>query len=378
MLKYKRFSVRLNPSKMTLRSIFSGFCTALVLLPSLAAAQRPDPRFDENEGGSSASSPHHRERIFHPLILDRGIRIEDHPNDLWQHGPYAPEMTVDCHPDNFNAPCARILWDMERPAEPGERYIARVPGLVRLYGPKKDVWWAPFIHCLAYDPERGAQELSPPGVICQSVPDSYIQQMSWTVGGQIEGLDATPGLYEGSIPLLIRNGDMEWEMMIPVTYELFPKIWDPCPTVAFNSASISFFGLPEKTGGTVTIHADRANGRLELKEGYDTPEIHRTAQGRLASFNLTGYTSGTNVDIQISKTKVNGQEFTSQIGHYNSSGVWEVIRSSNRGYAIDEDDIYWDRDGQALMILGGGLTVPSGWAAGTYTGDINVNISCVP
>lgn len=370
---------------LTFQHILHGLCAVLLLLPAPAAVQLPqhrDPRLDENAGGTSPYSPHQRERIFNPLILDREVRIEDHPNDLWQHGPYAPEMTVDCHPDNFNAPCARILWDMERPAEPGERYIARVPGLVRLYGPKKDVWWAPFIHCLAYDPERGAQELSPPGVICQSVPDSYIQRLSWTVGGQIEGLDATPGFYEGSIPLMISSGDREWEMMIPVTYELFSKVWDPCPTVAFNSASISFFGLPEKTGGDVTIHADRANGRLELGEGYDTPEIQSTAQGRLASFNLTGYTSGTNVDIQISGVKVGPEvddvTFTSQIGHYNSSGVWEVIQSSNRGYAIDEDDIYWDRRGQALMILGGGLTVPSDWAAGTYTGDMNVNISCVP
>ena len=380
--------------------ILPSLCAGFLFLPVQGQAQLPDqaePRLDENSGGFSASSPHPRRSTFYPLILDRGISVEDQPNDLWQLEWYAPEIALDCHPDTWNNPCARVLWDMERPAEPGDRYIARVPGLVRLHGLKRDVWWVPFVQCMSYDPERGQMELDAPGLSCQSVPDSYIQRMEWYVGGRIEGLDMeVPGIYEGSLPLLITSGDRQWELLIPVRYDLRREI-PSCVTVSFNTTSISFNGLPEKIGGTAKMHVERLGplqvpvSRLELLGGYADPDkgncgvdgTNCGASGSLARFSLDGYTPGTSVQIDISATQIAGPppdrpRFTSYIGHYTATTDWQLIKSDRRGYRIDQDDIYWNPDGEAYLVLGGEVTIPATWAAGTYTGNMTVEITCGP
>ena len=164
----------------------------MLTLPAFAqqSAKRAEPperpRLDEGSGFSRARSPEERIPPLSPddpsrFILDRGIRVEDHPNGIGRHAAQAPGLAAVCDLDTY-LPCARILWVLRFPPVSGATYQAVVPNRVRLHGPGSEAWWSPSVHCVIYEPRRLARNKVSSGQNCMHIVDAETQQMEWLIG----------------------------------------------------------------------------------------------------------------------------------------------------------------------------------------------------
>ena len=159
-----------------------------------------------------------------PLYLGSGVKVEDHPNNFNEYRHLAPETTEICQGVEMAASCGRVWWNSRLQPKLNTRYMTQVPALVRLIGPKKDVWWAPFAHCMIDGTDRKLRSASPPGVQCITVLKSPGERMEWAIGGIVEGIDLTlPGTYNGTIPFTVTGPGTQWEIDVPVTYTVHER-----------------------------------------------------------------------------------------------------------------------------------------------------------
>ena len=235
---------------MTQIKILCSLLLISMIVPGPAFAQeRNHPRLDDGGVRVPLSSGRYvtsRDR----LLLDRGIRVEHHPNNDPYHEWYAPKVVQRCTPDDF-LPCARVFWNQSHLPEFGEVYTAQIPTIVPLRGPGPDVLWVPELHCMTYDRQRGQQWASAPGILCQTQQAETPWHMQWVIGGRIEGLDeGVPGIYEGSMLLTITTSRDTWDIEVPFRYELFQK---ESTCTASISGTASLTGIPALTAGTVEV-----------------------------------------------------------------------------------------------------------------------------
>ncbi len=366
--------------KRDLNRAIKALLTAGFLLLSLPLyAQQPLPVI---EGELRSSEP--QEISTNPFIVSRGVWVEHHPNGYLSHEHASPKTALSCDPPLPPATCARVMWNTIILPEVDEVYEARVPAIVRLSGAGQDVLWAPFVHCMVHDLDRGWLSLDHPDIVCHGWVDSEQQRMEWFIGGQIEGLDEERhGIYEGMIPLTLTLGDRSEVIDVPVRYELFPYV-PSCPTFG-GSPSVDIYA-PASVGGRVDIFVQGALSSTS-RFGVDNSDL-RTAcdtgarcTASAGSFIIQGRRPGQNVNVTIPSVDIGrgsqSESWIHRLGNYNADGDWELVTTS-RGFTFDQDDIYWDDDGDALMLLGGYITFPDTWGEGTYTGSMTITMSCMP
>ncbi len=197
--------------------------------------------------------------------------------------------------------------------------------------------------------------------------------MEWFIGGQIEGLDEEmPGVYEGMIPLTLTLGGESEVVDVPVRYELFRYV-PSCPTLG-GSPNISIYA-PADTETEVDITVMPLGGVATFKPYC--PSCRASA----GSFVIRGRRPGQNINASVPQVKIGkGSQtanWTHHLGHYNKDGEWETV-ATRRTFSFTQDDIYWDRSGTALLLLGGEMTIPASWGECTYTGTMTITMSCMP
>lgn len=377
----------------------------MLTFPAFAQPERP--RLDEGGGSARVVSPLPRLHSTSPddpfqFILDRGIRVEDHPNGYDLHAAQAPDLAALCDLDRY-LPCARILWSLRVPPVSGAMYRAAVPPRVKLHGDGDDVWWVPSVHCVTYEPRKMAWSKVSSGQHCMNIVDAESQQMEWLIGGRIEGLNPEkPGLYEGWIPVTITMESHQWIVDIPVSYERY-RASRSCTASAGN---LSVHGLPyaeleTSAGGTVTLSAGfNVRSILELGGDFATrcgtmgnPQTHPNCPG-------LSYTTGffrfqvpdedTDWSVSISRVTFDGgndddtddEDWTWSIGYYetNSMGDDEPFTIQTREtISFDSStDVYMDSDGNIHLYLAGYIDIPAGWDAGSYSESATITFTCGP
>ncbi len=381
-------------------SFFSIYLSAFMLtLPAFAqqTAKREEPperpRLDEGSGFSRAVSPEERTPPISPddpfrFILDRGIRVEDHPDGIGRHAAQAPELAALCDLDTY-LPCARILWVLRFPPVSGATYQALVPSRVQLHGPGSDVWWTPVVHCVTYEPRRLARNKVSSGQSCMNIVDADTQQMEWLIGGLVEGLDSeNHGVYEGWIPVTITMGSQHWIVDVPVTYELFQPVAS-CGVVGVG-ANIGITGIPhhmedaELRGGTVDVTAST------------TSRDNLTLSGDIADYcddndcsGISAYTGWFRFEapedmtwtFSISSVSFDGggnteSDWTWHVGYYGSGGRGFIIETAESPSFSETADPWFDSNRQAHLFLGGYIEILDDWAAVSRTETATVTFCC--
>lgn len=374
-----------------------------VILTVDAFAQPERPRLDEGGGSARVVSPLERIHSTSPddpfqFILDRGIRVEDHPNGYDLHAAQAPDLAALCDLDRY-LPCARILWSLRFPPVSGAMYRAAVPPRVKLQGDGRDVWWVPSVHCVTYEPRKMAWSKVSSGQHCMNIVDAESQQMEWLIGGRIEGLNPEePGLYEGWIPVTITMESHQWIVDIPVSYERY-RASRSCTA---STGNLSVSGLPyaelePKPGGTVTLSAG-FNVRSILELGGDFAARCGTKEGdpHPACPGLN-YTTGffrfqvpdedTAWSIDISRVSLgpggdDNADWTWSIGYYEPNPMGDpepfTIQTRKTISFDDGSDPYMDSEGNIHLYLAGSIFIPDGWDAGSYSDTATVTFTCGP
>ena len=407
--QYKITSVQLSDlmASKFFHTILLSLCAGFLLLPVQGKAQLPDlhdPRFDENAGGFSAASPHPRKRGFNPLYRMRGVVVEEHHDGTpWK----SPQDAMECRWDTYDPPCAWVKWDMDIPAELGREYEARVPGLIPLYGQGKDIWWAPMVRCMIFDPRNGTRTVDLTGVSCRTVLKHPWERMEWLVGGHLEGREGmTRGKYEGNLPLMVTRGDATWETILTVSYEIFTEYYS-CPEIRSSATQVGITGLPAKTAGTAEIVTAAQVwsggaypvGGLELS-GDDLTDKCSTdgsmcgATWNRALLQLIGRKGGQSVKITFPEIDIHTDPAPDApeavgawkhiIGNWNKDGVLvETVQA--RGVLVFDTDLYWwpvnpndpSQGEQTALFIGGGTTLGE-WDAGRYDQSFEVVVECGP
>lgn len=319
------------------------------------------------------------------LILDRGIRVEHHPNHNPYHKWYAPTVASRCTPEDF-LPCARVFWNQAHLPEFGEVYTAQVPTVVPLRGPGRDVFWAPELHCMTYDRHRGQQWASAPGLLCQTRQGEAPWHMQWVIGGSIEGLDeGVPGIYEGSITLTITSSRDTWDIEVPIRYELFQKE-STCQVSVWGTASLT--GLPANTEGKAGVEfVDQEAGpfgtivlpELKLEEGFSSVKGASFSAATLTIVTTEAASTSTSIDIGGVRVGPDGdtEPWTHVVAYYRGVDLYRIVKG--RSPSISGSGVYWDDriDGYtAVLFLAGEIAIPENWGPSKYDGTSTISITC--
>ena len=389
------------------KSSIIGICILATILALPAFAQQPakraeppePPRLDEGPGFSRAASPAERIPPISPddpsrFILDRGIRVEDHPNGFGRHAAQAPGFAAVCDLDTY-LPCARILWVLRYPPVSGATYQAVVPPRVQLHGPGTDVWWTPSVHCVIYEPRRLARNKVSSGQSCMHIVDAETQQMEWLIGGRIEGLDPKiHGVFEGWVPVAITMGSQHWIVDVPVTYERFKRVAS-C-TLRTTTGNPFIRGIPHhgtaenQRGGTVDISPSSA-ARTTLSLSDDLADRCGSDGARCPSIrSSTGWVRFQADEDATWTFDISGVSFD---GGGNTESDWEwvvgyydydtdedgdpfVIQTA-KTISFDQDAEPWyDSDRWVHIFLGGNIEIEDDWEAGSYTEFATVTFCC--
>lgn len=374
---------------------------AVLTLPAVAqesAEPAERPRLDEGSGFSRTGTP--KERIPPPspndpfqFILDRGIRVEDHPNGIGLHAPQAPGLAAVCDLATY-LPCARILWVLRYPPVSGATYQAMVPARVQLHGPASDVWWTPSVHCVTYEPRRRARNKVSSGQSCLNIVDAETQQMEWLIGGRIEGLDSEKhGSYEGWIPVTITMGSQHWIVDVPVTYKRFQPV-RACGLEG-NAGNMGITGIPHQAedanrrGGTVGVEASTA-ARDNLTLSGDIADYcddndcsgisYSTGWVRIQADESETWT------LDVSSISFDGggntsSDWTWVVGYYDydedGDGHPFVIETARApSFSESTTDIWYDSDREAHFFLGGSIEIQDDWAPGSYSQTATITFCC--
>ena len=377
--------------------------TAILTLPAFAQPERP--RLDEGGGSARVVPPLERIHSTSPddpfqFILDRGIRVEDHPNGYDLHAAQAPDLATLCDLDRY-LPCARILWSLRFPPVSGAMYRAAVPPRVKLQGGGGNVWWVPSVHCVTYEPRRLARSKVSSGQHCMNIVDAETQQMEWLIGGRIEGLNPEdPGLYEGWIPVTITMESHQWIVDIPVSYERYRASRSCTASVGnLRVRALPYAELNTNAGGTVTLSAG-FNVRSILELGGDFEARCREPDDPAQTYpDCPGlnYTTGffrfqvpdedTAWSINISRVSLGPEggtkaDWTWSIGHYEPNPMGDpepfTIDTGRTISFNDGSDPYMDSEGNIHLYLAGSINIPPGWTAGSYSETATITFTCGP
>ena len=158
--------------------------------------------------------------IISPLRLYSGLDVQERFNGYFDYErDYAPEASEDCSPRYMPNACGHVFWGAREQPPLDVVFTASVPSIIRLDGPKGDVWWAPYVHCMIVDEMKRRYSASLPGTHCDTRLSRDGEEMEWTLGGFAEGIHAdVPGTYRGMIPMTVMGASYRWEVDIPVTY----------------------------------------------------------------------------------------------------------------------------------------------------------------
>ena len=385
------------------KSSFSFICMLAFMLTLPAVAQQSTepaerPRLDEGSGFSHTGTPKERIPPISPddpyrFILDRGIRVEDHPNDIGRHAAQAPGFAAVCDLGTY-LPCARILWVRRFPPVSGATYQAMVPARVQLHGPGSEVWWTPSVHCVTYEPRRVARKKVSSGQSCINIVDAETQQMEWLIGGRIQGLDSEkPGIYEGWIPVTITMGSQHWIVDVPVTYERFKSVRS-CSLIG-NAGNMGITGIPHQMehanqrGGTVGVEASTA-ARDNLTLSGDIADYCDNNDCSGISY-ATGWVriqadEGETWTLEISGISFDGggntsSDWTWVVGYYNydsdEDGVPFIIQTAESpSFSESTTTIWYDSNREAHFFLGGSIEIQDDWAPVSRTETATISFCC--
>ncbi len=312
------------------------------------------------------------------FILDRGIQVEDHPNDYARHADFRAPLASECDLAT-STPCAQILRTLRLAPVSGVAYHASVPPRVQLRGPEPNISWVPSVHCITYEPRRRSRYKVGSGPSCMNIVDAETQQMEWLIGGHIEGLDKKQyGVYEGWVPVSFTMGEYQWIMDIPITYERFKRQ----PTCGLGTASdgtpqgnIRIRNIPHRPGFSA--------GEIRLTSGYrvrtaieyigDYEDLCK-AEPSLCADILDNSTTGwirllADEDAQWT-INITGIKFTFLdgstadwewiVGYYDDvrSGAFPLKQAKEPTFTESTDpNIYFNSEREAHLYLGGVLTL---------------------
>ena len=201
--------------------------------------------FDEDSG-----DPDLPREIYEPLRLYTGLDMQERFNGYFDHErDYAPEASENCGPRYMPNACGRVIWGANEQPPLDVVFTASVPSIVRLDGPKGDVWWAPYVHCMIVNEMKHRYSASLPGTHCDTRLSRDGEEMEWTLGGFAEGMNAeVPGTYTGVIPMTVIGASYRWEVDIPITY-IVHKTQSSCDvSIASNNPNPIDFGAIEEGG----------------------------------------------------------------------------------------------------------------------------------
>ena len=376
-------------------------CMLASMLTLPAVAQRsaiPErPRLDEGSGFSRTGTPMERIPPISPddpsrFILDRGIRVEDHPNGIGLHAAQAPGFAAVCDLDT-HLPCARILWVRRFPAVTGATYHASVPARVPLTGGESDVWWAPTVHCVTYDARRLSRYKVSSGQNCMNIIDAETQHMEWLIGGRIEGLDTeNHGIYEGWVPVTITMGSQVWIVDVPATYERFQAMRS-CSLQA-HAGNLFVRGIPHhgtdpaQRGGTVDIRpASRVRTDLTLSGDLADYCDHNDCTGISSTTGWVRFQADEDETwtFSVSPVSFDGggnteSHWTWIVGYYDydtdEGGAPFSIQTHESPSFSESADPWFDSDRWAHIFLGGYIEIRDDWDAGSYTETATVTFCC--
>ncbi|MYD19822.1 MAG: hypothetical protein F4X05_09270 [Rhodothermaceae bacterium] len=357
------------------------------------------PRLDEGSGFSRAPSLEGRIPPISPddpsrFILDRGIRVEDHPNGIGRYAAQAPGLAAVCDLDTY-LPCARILWVLRFPPVSGATYQTLVPARVQLHGPGSEAWWTPSVHCVIYEPRRLARNKVSSGQSCMHIVDAETQQMEWLIGGRIEGLDPDDyGVYEGWIPVTITMGSQQWIVDVPVTYERFKRVASCSLESSTGNPFIS--GIPhhgddeDQRGGTVDVSPASGVRSVLALSGDLAGRCGSDGAGCPSLSFTTGWArfqadEGTTWTFDVSSVSFDGggnteSDWTWTVGYYDydadEDGGPFVIQTSKSPSFSESADPWFDSNRYAHIFLGGSIEIEDDWEAGSYSETATVTFCC--